>query len=173
MTRAMPLSLHGFARILLPPLSSLVLVLLSCMPPGVPGLATVAPLWGLMAVHAWALARPELLGIGSATLLGLVYDALSDLPLGLTGLCFLLARWLPVGPLAWLHGQRFASAWLGFLAICAIDFALVWTVRVLQAWELLDPSPMLMQGALTVALYPAIAAGVGLLARRPVRERGA
>lgn len=173
MTRVPSLSLHGIGQAMVAPFGSLVLVLLSAAPPALSGVAPMAPLWGLMAVHAWAMSRPDLLGFGTAALLGLVYDALSDLPLGLTGLAFLLARWLPVGPLAWLHGQRFASLWLGFLAVAAIVFALLYAGRALEVRQLFTPAPMLLQAAVTVALYPAIAAAVFALSRRLGRERGA
>lgn len=107
----------------------------------------VFPAFGLMAVFAWAMLRPDLCGFGSVFMLGLWQDFLLNLPLGVHSL-FYMAVVFALRParhfviaygFSYIYGAFFLTATLYglYLALMAALFGLggvglsVWLIRLM------------------------------------------
>jgi rod shape-determining protein MreD len=62
-----------------------------------------------------------------------------------------------------LLGHRFVAQWAVFLLLAAAASALDWVLFCLLSLSVLPPAPMLFQAAVSVAIYPALAALLHLL----------
>ena len=76
-------------REFIPFLFTLILVILSVIPMGIPGYTEIAPVLPLISIYHWAIYRPNLLPIWAVFVLGSLYDFLAGMPLGLFILVFL------------------------------------------------------------------------------------
>lgn len=150
----------------IPGLVSLILVLLGSLPVGVPFLGPMLPAFGLIAVHVFALQRPDLMPHWLAFGLGLLTDLLSGGPLGLTALVFLGVQVLSASQRRVLIGRPFLLGW-GVFALIALAAAIVsWIIACAYFLDIVNPAAALLQVAITVTLFPLIAAPLLLLSHR-------
>lgn len=154
--------LDQWARHLLPVGSALVLMLIAATPFPMPGVAQVMPLLGLMAIHYWAIFRPDLLSAPVAFLLGLFQDILVGAPLGIFALVFLLAHGAASSQRRFFLGNAFVVAWWGFALIAAGAVFLDWALLALLFDKAVPGRQALLQYLMTVAAYPPL---VWVLAR--------
>ena len=142
------------ARAFVPVAVSLLLVLLSVVPLGIPGYGVMAPLFSLMAVYYWSIHRPDLLPNFAVFGIGLLQDILSGLPLGVLALVFLLVRAVVVSQRRFLLGKSFLLVWWGFaLVVAGASFAIWLLVCVLER-SLIDLRPAFFQAVMTLATFP-------------------
>lgn len=145
------------ARNLIPFVLALLFMIAAVVPLQVPGLSPFAPTWGLMAVFYWIFHRPDLLPPWAVFLLGLIQDLLSGGPLGVNAFV-LLTVYAGIGPLRRIMtGAPNRIIWANFLLIAAGAFFLSWGLNCLIIGRLIDPTPVLLQCLMTVALYPVLA----------------
>lgn len=158
----------GFWRLglAIPGLVSLVLVLLGSLPIGVPFLGPVLPAFGLIAVHVFALQRPDLMPHWLAFALGLVTDLLSGGPLGLTALVFLGVQALSASQRRVLIGRPFVLGWAAFVAVALAAAGVSWLIACVYFLDFVNPAAALLQVAVTVTLFPLVAAPLLLLSHR-------
>ena len=90
-------------------------------------------------------------------LIGLLFDLLGYLPLGVGALTLLAVHGLALRWRRLLTRQGFLSVWLAFAAFAAGAAALGWVLTALLSFRLLPLGPALFQAVLTAALYPALA----------------
>jgi rod shape-determining protein MreD len=129
---------------------------LELIPPGIGHLAGVRPLLVLSVVYYWSIYRPELIPIPLVFAIGLVSDLLSGGPLGLSALLLVALHGFCVSQRRVLISRTFGVSWAGFIFV-AIGIALFyWIVASLYFVRLIDPRPLLVQFALTIALYPVV-----------------
>lgn len=131
-----------------------VLVDLAPRPAGAGG--GLAPFMTLAVVYFWSVYRPDLMTYPAVFAVGLVYDVLSGQPLGGTALALLLGRGALIARQRFFDAKSFAVIWALFLLWApAVELA-----RYLAAASIVgafvDPRPLIVQCALTVALYPAL-----------------
>jgi rod shape-determining protein MreD len=134
---------------------TLVLVLVSCLPPLVPGQPGLLPSALPASVFFWTLYRPRLMAPPAVFCLGLVQDLLSGAPLGVNTLLVLLLHAAVLTQRRVLARQSFLIVWVGFALLAAALLALGWVLRSLLAFALLPLMPPLVELGLIVALYPA------------------
>lgn len=150
------LNLVPMLRVLVPGTATLLLVVFAATPIGVPFLSAVSPLLTLGAVYFWGIYRPETLPVWVAFVLGLVQDLLTGAPLGLTALILVLARELAVSQRRVVLGQSFGVEWAGFVLVAVGASGVAWAGASIYAGSLVRPDPLVVQGLLTAAAYPAL-----------------
>jgi rod shape-determining protein MreD len=144
------------ARKLAPFVTTVLLVVLSCLPISVSEMGSIAPAISLMAVFYWSIQRPELLPPIAVFAIGFIQDALSGEVLGLSPFVFLSVHAIVVGQRRFFLGKSFLLIWWGFTVVAAGAELILWILASLIALHLIDPEPILMQTVLTIALFPCI-----------------
>ncbi len=149
--------LDGLARRAFPVTSTVLLMLASNAPFGIPDQAQLLPAVAVVAVYFWSLFRPSGMPPLAVFLIGLLLDLLGWLPLG-TGVVTLLT--VHAFCLYWRHGlagQGFLTIWLAFAGFAFGAAALMWGLVGLLALRPAPIGPAAFQAVLSMALYPALA----------------
>lgn len=157
-------------RALLPILSSVTLVLLGLLPPGLPHFDLVVPALALMAVFYWSVFRSDLMTMIGAFLIGLLLDLLSGGPLGLNALILVATHELGVSQRRVFLGSSFLVNWAAFALVAGAALSGAWLAVSLLYWRLLPFGPVLTQVLLSVAVYPAVYWLLSVLERRWLRR---
>jgi rod shape-determining protein MreD len=114
----------------------------------------LTPFSTLCVVYFWSLYRPDLFGALAAFSTGIIYDAVADLPLGLTALTLLLVRQLVVVQQRFFLARSFPVVWFCFLLLApAVEIAR-WALISLWWGHAFALQPVLLSLLLTMALYP-------------------
>jgi rod shape-determining protein MreD len=141
-------------RALVPLTTALLAVLIDVVPLPHAGPAGAAPLATLCVAFFWSVYRPDLFGAGAAFATGLVYGALAGMPLGLTSLVLLLIRQVVVAQQRFFVARSFPVIWCCFVLLAPAALTLRWALCCLWSGHLFAPRPLLLELALTLALYP-------------------
>jgi rod shape-determining protein MreD len=149
--------LDHVARSCLPTACTLALMLLCALPLGFPEQAELLPATVLCCVWFWSLFRPASMPPAVVFVLGVLFDLLGYLPLGVGVLMLLLAHGVAVLGRRWLLRQGFASVWLVFASVAALATGVGWALTSLLLWRLMPADAALFEFALCIALYPALA----------------
>jgi rod shape-determining protein MreD len=139
---------------LTPTVLSLLLVVISAVPLGLPYLSNISPLLAMMSVYYWSIYRADLMPAPAAFLIGLVQDLVGGGPLGLMALVLLLVHGLCVSQRRVFLSKPFLVGWWGFMFVAAGAAVVAWTLACLYFVSWFDPRPVAAQLVLTVALYP-------------------
>ena len=145
------------ARHAFPASCTILLMLLTEVPFGIADQAVLLPAVTLACVYFWSLFRPAALPPPVVFLIGLLFDLLGYLPIGVGVLTLLLVHGLALRWRRVLTRQGFLPAWLAFAGFAIGGALLDWALTSLLGFRLLPPAPALFQAALTIALYPALA----------------
>lgn len=146
------------------------LLLVSLLPLKLPGLAGVMPPLALMGVFYWGVFRPDLLNGLSAFLIGVAYDLLSGLPLGVSALVMLLAHGFAQSRRRSFLSRGFLIVWTGFALASAGASLLTWLLVSILAGQATNPTPALTQFVLTVLVFPMVARLLGLAQQSFLKE---
>ena len=151
----------NWARGAIPIVLTLVAVIVQLVPVRLPDYSVIAPDFVLMAVYYWTVHRPDLMRPWSVFLVGIIDDILSGMPLGVSALILLFAHWAIVSQHRVFRGQSFLLLWCGFALVASGAKILMLLLALAAGYGFGDPSRLLMQYALTVALYPVVAMLMG------------
>jgi rod shape-determining protein MreD len=143
-------------RMLVPFATALFAVLIDVAPLIGVGAAGLTSFSTLCVVYFWSLYRPDLFTPTAAFLIGLVYDGLAGLPLGLTSLALLLVRNLMTVQQRFFVTRSFLVIWSCFLLLAPPIEAARWLLSSLWWGHLFAHRPMLLELLVTMALYPGI-----------------
>lgn len=149
------------ARASLPATLAVLLLVLSGVPLGLPGLRGIAPAFAVPIVFFWSVWRPGLVPPAAVFGIGVLADLLGALPLGVSSLTLLLLAGLVDANRRVLVRQSALSAWLLFAPYAVLTLGLAWALTSLLSLRLMPPEPAMLQCALTIALYPALAFVMG------------
>lgn len=145
----------GYPARTVPFVTTLLCACLAVVPLNLPGFSVVMPAFALMAVFHWTVYRPDLLPLSAVFVIGVLQDLVNGTPyVGLSSLILLLARSAVMGQRKLFVNRNFTIVWLGFLALAAAAFLLIWALVSLLHGATLDLRPFLFQAVLTVACYP-------------------
>ena len=150
-----------WARAAIPMLATLLAVMLNVVPLRLPDYAPMAPGFVLMAVFYWTVHRPDLMRPWAVFLVGILDDVLSGTPLGVNSLVLLFVHWAIVAQHRAFRGKSFILVWLGFAMLAFGAKLLLAAVAFAIGYGLVDPTMMLVQYILTLALYPPVAFVMG------------
>lgn len=141
-------------RHILPLALTLFLILLNAVPTRLPGFTQVMPLLPLIGVYYWSIFRPELMPPSAAFGLGLLYDIVGGLPLGVSSLIFLAVQGLTASQRRFFHGKPFRIAWWGFGLVGAGAFILQWVLVSMLLGHALGLRSVMFEFLLTLLIYP-------------------
>ena len=146
-----------------------LMVLLGLMPIGLPYVDPVTPALGIISVYYWSIHRPEYCPAAGVFIIGLLQDALSGTPMGMSSLVFLGVYGVGVSQRRVLIGKSVLVEWLGFLILGSVAITSQWAISALFFEFFIDPRPALTQCLFSAALYPCVAWVFGR-ARRSLME---
>jgi rod shape-determining protein MreD len=145
---------NGLARML--PIGTTVLAgIVALLPLRVPGYATLAPAFTLMAVYHWTIYRPDLLPPVGLFAVGLAQDLLAGAPVGVGALTLLLARAAVLRYRRHFINRTFPFVWTGFTLLGAVAMLGLWALHCLIQLNLFDLRNAVFRTVLTVAMFPA------------------
>jgi rod shape-determining protein MreD len=145
----------SFPGSLVPFLTGLLFVVLSVVPLPIPGFATVAPTFALMAVYHWTIYRPELLPPVAVFVLGLLLDFMNAMPyVGISALSLLLAQQALLAVRRLFVNRLFPLLWAGFLLTAAATIFFQWGLVSLLNGRVLGTQPFLFEVALAIPSFP-------------------
>lgn len=147
----------GYARRVVPGLTTVLLVLLSQLPLPLPFFADIAPALPLMAIYYWVVFRPDLMPRVMVFAIGLFHDALIGAPFGLTALIYLLAQAFVLTQRRFLVGKPFWIFWCGFAIVAPAAALLTWTLASLMRGAILPVDVVAVATLLTVVTFPVVA----------------
>ncbi|MSO90899.1 MAG: rod shape-determining protein MreD [Acetobacteraceae bacterium] len=148
--------LDALARRAFPAVVTILLMLLLCMPLGLPEQSALLPALTLTSVFFWSLFRPASMTPPMVFAIGLLLDLLGYLPLGVGVLSLLGLHGLTVQGRRVLTRHGFLFVWLTFLLIATGTSILAWALSSLLTLRLLPFAPAVFQAVLATAIYPAI-----------------
>jgi rod shape-determining protein MreD len=157
MTAGLLHRLDGWARDLLPALTTVVFLVLSTVRIPMAGFRTVAPAVVLIAVYHWTVHRPLLLPPSVIFAIGFVQDLLSGSPVGTGPLTLLVVYLAVLSQRRFLAGKPFPMVWWGFGLVAAATFLVLWAAVSALSGVLLDPRETAFRCLVTVACYPLFA----------------
>lgn len=149
--------LDALVRHLVPLASTVGLMLVMIVPNRIPGAAAVMPMLVWMAVFYWAVFRPDLLRPWMAFLAGVMSDALSGLPMGVSAIALLILHAVASSQRRFFLGNTFVVAWWGFAMLAAGVSLLVAGLAFVVEGRHAPRDTLVLQYALTVLLYPPVA----------------
>jgi rod shape-determining protein MreD len=145
------------ARHAFPAACTVLLMLLAEAPFGFADQAALLPAVTIGCVYFWSLFRPAAMPPLVVFLVGLLFDLLGYLPLGVGVLTLLIVHGLALRWRLILTRQGFLAVWLAFAGFATASAALGWAFTALLGFRLLPVATALFQAVLTAALYPALA----------------
>lgn len=149
--------LDAMARRAFPCACTVVLMLLSAAPLGLPDQAVLLPSVSLACVFFWSLFRPASMTPPMVFAIGLLLDMLGYMPMGLGVLTLLCVHGVTVQTRRFLIRHGFVLVWFAFLLIAFAASVLIWLLSSLLTLQMLPFAPAVFQAVLTTALYPALA----------------
>jgi rod shape-determining protein MreD len=145
------------ARHAFPAGCTVVLMLLTGAPLGIADQAALLPAVTLSGVYFWSLHRPGAMPPPVVFVIGLLFDLLGYLPLGVGVLSLLIVHGVALRWRGALMRQGVLPAWVAFAGVAVGAALLGWGLTALLSFRLLPVGPALFQAVLTIALYPALA----------------
>ena len=148
--------LDAIARACFPTTCTILLMLLTALPFGLLGQAQLLPAVALCCVWFWSLMRPGAMPPASVFLVGLLYDLLGYLPLGVGILTLLIVHGLALRSRFFIARHGFLLGWVSFAPIALAGSGLTWALGSALSMRLLPISPAAFQAALSIAVYPTL-----------------
>jgi len=144
---------------LIPALITLVLTIFFLSSKHVGGLSHFMPLLPLIPVFYWGMAQARDMPYWFVFLLGLLMDAVTGLPLGLSSLLYIAFLILLHSQRKYIYKEGFVMKWAFFAALLAAPNILSCLMLWLFYAYLPALTPVLLQWLLTVCCYPVMHKG--------------
>lgn len=141
---------------LAPGLIALLLFIACLVPKHMPGFSSFMPLLPLIPVFYWGLMQNGEMPYWFACALGLLADAATGLPLGISALLYLLFLATLHAQRKYIHKEGFVIHWAAFSLLLAGLCALQWGMLSFAASDVRALSPAFFQWLLTACCYPAL-----------------
>lgn len=148
---------------------SLLILLFSHIPVGLPGAVSFTPFLPLVCVFYWGVHRPDLMPGWAVFVLGLLHDILSGGAFGVGTFTLLASYGLVATQRRFLVGFGVGLLWLSFAVLALLASIMVWLLTMMVLGVLLNPAPLAYQYVLTVAVYPLLAWVFARTQRRVLR----
>jgi rod shape-determining protein MreD len=145
------------ARCSFPVCITILLMLLTQTPLGIPGQAALLPAVALCCVWFWSVFRPDALAPPVVFLIGILLDLLGYLPLGVGVFTLLAVHGVALSMRRSLSRRGFAWIWIVFAGVAAAASLLIWLTVMLLTLRLLSPDPAIFVAILSVSIYPLLA----------------
>ena len=157
---------------LLPIITSVVLMLLSYLPVNFSILTIVRPDLALACVYFWMLHRPDLFGLTSIVVLGIVDGAVSSAVPGAGLLLYLTMYVLVYNTQKFFNAKPFVMVWYGYMALCLAALLIKWLVVSVYYAKFLPISMLVFGYLIGVALYPVISLILAFVQNKFIQDDG-
>lgn len=142
------------ARRLTPFGLTVILVLIGAVPLHVPGFAPVAPLLPMIGIYYWAIYRPDLMPVAAVFIIGILYDALSGAPMGVSAAVFVIVHGIIDSQRRFFAGKSFVIVWLGFFLVSAGALVATWLLVSAFYGTLVKSEALMFQYLITLGCFP-------------------
>ncbi|HET6306406.1 MAG TPA: rod shape-determining protein MreD [Rhodopila sp.] len=145
------------ARVSFPACITILLMLASEAPLGLPEQAASLPAVALGGVWFWSLFRPDAMPPPVVFLIGVLMDLLGYLPLGVGVFTLLAVHGVAVASRRSLAERGGVWIWIVFACVAVAASALLWLLTMLLTFRVLSPYPAVFIAVLSVAMFPMLA----------------
>lgn len=142
------------ARRLTPFGLTVVLVLISALPLHIPGFVSVAPLLPMIGIYYWVIYRPDLMPVAAVFIIGILYDALSGTPMGVSAAIFVILHGIISSQRRFFAGKSFLIVWLGFFLVSAGALLATWLLVSAFYGKLVISKALIFQYLITLGCFP-------------------
>jgi rod shape-determining protein MreD len=136
---------------------TIILLILGTLSFAIPYLSEIRPYFVMMAIFYWSIYRPSVVSPILVFMLGLALDILTQAPIGLNALIFVVLQWVVSHQRVFLMGQPYVMIWIGFgftAALCASIQFLVYLI--LSGGAPLPTDTLVASTVLTFVLFPPV-----------------
>ena len=120
------------------------------------GSLSLMPSLPVAVLFFWVVYRPDLLTPYLVLFSGLFFDLMSDGPIGVWALTFVVLFALTFSQRVSLVARVGLEQWAGYVFYCMFATMFVWTIVSLYSGVWLNPAPFLIDSAMLSVLYPAM-----------------
>ncbi|MGE4528349.1 MAG: rod shape-determining protein MreD [Rhodospirillaceae bacterium] len=136
----------------------------------VPRLNSLMPSLTLCVVYFWSIHRPDLFGMGSAFVIGLMQDLITGVPLGLVTLTLLFTRAGVATQSRFFLGKPFVVHWWGFALVAFAAAVVSWLIAAAVLGIVAPVGQVLISALLSIAVFPLIYGVCGVIEHRLLAE---
>lgn len=154
----------------LPLVSSMVFLLLTFAPLNIVVFNNVRPDLGLVCIYFWLLHRPDLFGLVSIVVLGLLASTISSALPGISLLAYLTMYVLVYSTQRFFNAKPFVVVWYGFMALALATLLIKWLVASVYYSRFLPVSILMFSYFIAVAVYPLISVILAFIQNRFIQE---
>ena len=156
----------------LPLLTSIIFLLMAYLPLNFGFLYNVRPDFGLMCIYFWMLHRPDLIGIGTIVLMGIVSMFISSSVVGASLIAYLVMYVLIYNTQKLFNAKPFVVIWYGFMALCLCSMFVKWLVVSIYYNSFLPLSMLMLSYLMGVVLYPLVSSVLAFIQNRFIQDDG-
>lgn len=115
---------------------------------------SLEPPFILMTIYYWSIYRPKLIPVWLVFIAGILFDFISNMPIGLHGLIFVATRWLVTDQRLLLSSQSYIAIWIGFVVVNLIAVIVEWVLfgLIRLEWPPYEPAALIFASG--VLLFP-------------------
>ncbi len=141
-------------RLCVPYMAFFVLFIFNLVPFSLSVSASIEIPFILMAIYYWSIYRPTFIPSFAVFSLGICFDLLSAMPVGLNSFVFLVVRHVVSQQRLFLTGQPFLMIWLGFILVSCVALLMQWGLFGLIQFSWSPFIPVLMMWGGGVLCFP-------------------
>ena len=152
--------------------SSAIFLLLAYIPLNVAVFNNIRPDLGLICIYFWMLHRPDLFGLVSIVILGLLSSAVSSALPGASLFAYLTLYVLIYNTQKFFNAKPFVVIWYGFMALSLTTLLVKWLVISIYYSRFLPLSMLIFGYLIGVALYPLVSMILAFIQNRFIQDEG-
>ena len=138
---------------MLPKILAIMLIILSFIPMGMPGISYFVPMIDIMIIFYWSIYHPKLLPQWFVLIMGILSDILFGQPIGMTSLSNLIFREITVSRRRFLIKEPFMTVWLNFALFSFGIACMRWMIASFIFHRFFSIDAAAVQWVLTASLY--------------------
>lgn len=156
----------------LPIITSIAFLLLAYVPLNFDIFYNIRPDFGMMCIYFWMLHRPDLFGIGTIVLMGVVNALISSSVIGSSFIAYLVMYVLIYNTQKLFNAKSFVVVWYGFMALCLISTFVKWIVVSIYYNEFLPLSMLMFGYFIAIVLYPLVSIVLAFVQNKFIQDDG-
>ena len=117
---------------------------------------TVRPYFFIICIYFWSIYRPTLMSPVYVFILGLLFDILLGLPLGLHALLFVVLQWGIRDQRLFFLGQPYMIVWIGFAFTCFTMMSAEWLFFSIISEGVHDFQKVIYGTVISTLIFPLI-----------------
>ena len=156
----------------LPLIVSLAVMLLSFIPVNMALFNNVRPDFGMICIYFWMLHRPDLFGVWSVVVMGVVYSFISSALPGASLFAYLFMYVLVYNTQKFFYAKSFIVVWYGFMALSLVSILVKWLAVSIFYGQFLPLSMVVFSFLIAAALYPLMSVMLAYVQNKFIQDDG-